>query len=367
MLGRRLPPREARGRAPRRLAASSRRSASFVEGGERADTDLTAPQLPRLPGKIERAAEHPIEHLGRQPPRVGVLSAGVVRADEGRHAGQVGHEGPPVFERRPRPGIDAALPHEPPVGLRRDPSERDHDPRAPKRRDLGLEVRRAVGDLLGRRPVGGWRAAHGGQDVRVAKLQAVIGSLRGGEAGEAAGVHGPHQEIARPVAREDAPGAVGAVSGGGQPEDEHAGGGIAKARNRPAPVRLGAVRRFLFARDPLTVLAQSRTPPATDDTVVDQGKGRRFCRVPCRRPCRALTHGQRWKRTGWLPIVVAARRAPCHSRRLQCALQTPRLPVQVLRTRHQARRTVCQRPTTNDDTVRSQRIPPWSASACWWA
>ena len=95
-----------------------------------------------------------------------------------------------------------------------------------------------------------------------------------GQAGEAAGVHGTHQEIAGSIACEHPAGAVGAVCRRGQPDDQHAGLRIAEAGQRPAPVVVVPERRALLFSHASAVGAQPRTAVAGDDASM---KGRDRC------------------------------------------------------------------------------------------
>ena len=85
------------------------------------------------------------------------------------------------------------------------------------------------------------------------------------------------QEVAGPVAGEDAAGAVAAVRGRREPDDQHAGARIAEAGHRPPPVLLVAERRSLLARDLLAPGDEPRARPARDDLAVERGEviGRR--------------------------------------------------------------------------------------------
>ena len=94
------------------------------------------------------------------------------------------------------------------------------------------------------------------------------GSLRRRDVGEAGAVQRGHQEVARAadaVAGEDAAGAVGAVRGRRQADDQQPRARIAEARHRPRPVDVVAKRATLFATDPLAVLTQPRAAFAGDD------------------------------------------------------------------------------------------------------
>ena len=114
-----------------------------------------------------RAALNTSSIIGGQLAGVGVLPARVVAADQMRPVGSRCDRA--VRERgRGRDTTPAPL-EQLQIGVEPDPPERDDDPDAGKRVDLGVEVRQAVGDFFGRRLVVGRRAADGGGDERVAR------------------------------------------------------------------------------------------------------------------------------------------------------------------------------------------------------
>ena len=127
-------------------------------------------------------------------------------------------------------------------------------------------MRQARGDLLRRRLVVGRRTADRGRDERVAQLSAHRPAmLRGGDVRETGAMQRGHQEVAGPadaVAGEDAAGAVGAVRGRRQPDDQQARARIAEPGHRSRPVGVVAKGPALLAADPLAVLPQPRTPLA---------------------------------------------------------------------------------------------------------
>src|SRR5207248_9128906 len=70
------------------------------------------------------------------------------------------------------------------------------------------------------------------------------------------------------VAGEDPPGAVAAVGGRSQAQDQQTGGGIAEARNRSPPVILVRVCGPLYPRYLLAPGHQPRTAAAADDLLL---------------------------------------------------------------------------------------------------
>src|SRR5215467_14014776 len=182
-----------------------------------------------------RAGEHGAHHGGGQLAGVGVLAARVVAAEQNREA--VAEAGlAAVAERGAGAGADAVGGCEKSqVGVVADLAQRDDDADAGEGGQLGGQVAAAAGDLVGRRLVVGRGAAGGGDDVGVAQGEAVVGALRGRDVGEALGVEGGEEEVARAVAGEDAAGAVGAVRGGGQADQQQARVGVAEAGDGLAP------------------------------------------------------------------------------------------------------------------------------------
>jgi len=155
------------------------------------------------------------------------------------------------------------------VGVVADLAEGDDDADAGEGGELGGQVAAAAGDLVGGRLVVGRGAAGGGDDVGVAQREAVVGALRRRDVGEALGVEGGEEKIARAVAGEDAAGAVGAVGGGGQADQQEARVGIAEAGDGLAPVDVVAMGRLLVPGDLRAVAAQARAVLAGDDRRAD--------------------------------------------------------------------------------------------------
>ena len=115
-------------------------------------------------------------------------------------------------------------------------------------------------------------AAHGGDDPGAAQLEAVVEVGRGRLVGQADAVQRGEQPVAGAVTGEDPPGAVGAVGGRRQADDQHARVGGAPAGDRAAPVRLPGVRRPLLARHLLAPAHQPWARPALADPLVDLGQ-----------------------------------------------------------------------------------------------
>src|SRR6266540_2290769 len=209
--------------------------------------------------QLPRADEDAVEHgLGEAAGR-GVLLADVVAAEQRAVLGKgslgavgetgLGADGAEVAQRGV-PGVVA---------------EGDHHADRVQERQLTLQPRRAVGPLLGERLVVGRRALDRRGDVAVPQLQPVVAGDRGGLVGEA----GAPQRGEQPVAGEDAAGAVAAVGGGRQAEDEQARGGVAEAGHRPAPVVPVPEGGALLPGDLLAPGDQARAPAALDQLPVE--------------------------------------------------------------------------------------------------
>ena len=73
------------------------------------------------------------------------------------------------------------------------------------------------------------------------------------------------EEVAALVAREDPPGSIATVRGGGESQDQDACLWVAEARQRPRPVALAAISARGRRRDRLAMAHQAWTEPAPDD------------------------------------------------------------------------------------------------------
>jgi len=90
-----------------------------------------------------------------------------------------------------RTDVHAAALQQLQVGVEANPPERDDDLDVGQRGELGLEMGKAVGDLVGGRLVIGRRAADRGGDERVAQLQAVARVARGRDVRESGALYVP--------------------------------------------------------------------------------------------------------------------------------------------------------------------------------
>ena len=174
-------------------------------------------------------------------------------------------------ERRPRPDDDVAAPQKLQVRVERDLAERDDDAHVGQRVDLGLKVGKAPRDLLRRRLVVGRRTPDRRGDECITEDQAVVRIARRRDVREAGAMERAHEKVAGSadaVAGKDAAGAVRAVRGRRQADEQQPRARIAEARDRLAPVGLVAIGAPLLARDLGAVAAQPRARLARDDRVV---------------------------------------------------------------------------------------------------
>jgi hypothetical protein len=82
------------------------------------------------------------------------------------------------------------------------------------------------------------------------------------------------QEVARGIAREDPAGAIAAVRGWGQSDQQDPPVRVAEPGDRPAPVGLIAKPCDLLAGDPLAPLDEARAAPAFHDLRGQRGERR---------------------------------------------------------------------------------------------
>jgi len=127
---------------------------------------------------------------------------------------------------------------------------------------LGGQVRGARPALVRRRRVGGRGALDRRRHVGVDQAQPVVGRRRRRLRRQAHLVHHTEQPVTAAVACEHAPGAVGAVGGGGEPDDDDPGLAVTEARYTPPPIRLGGERRPLLGGHLLTPRDKARAASA---------------------------------------------------------------------------------------------------------
>jgi len=100
-------------------------------------------------------------------------------------------------------------------------------------------------------------------------LQPVVSIDRSRLIGEAGTVKRGKKPIAGPVAGEDPPGAIAAMSGRGQAANQDSGAGIAKSGNRTPPIDFISIGGSLFSGHLFTPAHQTRTAAARDDALIE--------------------------------------------------------------------------------------------------
>ena len=132
-----------------------------------------------------------------------------------------------------------------------------------------FEVGAAVGNFFRKGLVAGRSAVNGAGDPGVCELEAVVFTGAGWLVGEAGVAEGLEKEIAGTVTGEDAAGAVGAVCGGGETDDDEARVGVTERGDGAAPVVFIAVGAALDAGDGLAVLAEAGAAVAGDNLALE--------------------------------------------------------------------------------------------------
>ena len=236
----------------------------------RESSAATEPLEPLEPQNPSNLLEDPVHHPRRQFPRVRILAARVIAAEQRlavrqsmRHA---------VAKLWTRPHRQATVCEQTQVRVKGDLAECNDDDDARQRAEFGVEMRQTAADFLWCGLVVRRRAPHGGGDERIVECQPIVRALRCGNARESRTMKRRHEEVAGSpdaVAGEHAACAVCAMRGRREADDEQSRPGIAKAWNRLCPVRVAAERAALLARDALTVSTQARAQLTGHDRGVD--------------------------------------------------------------------------------------------------
>ena len=165
----------------------------------------------------------------------------------------------PVAELRSRPHNNSTAAEQLQPGVERDLPKCHHDLDVRQRTDLELQVIETARDLLGKRLVVRRRAPDRRGDVRIREPQSIVRAGGRRNVRKTCSMECGHEEVTRAasaVAGEHATRAIGAVRRGGKAEQQKTRRRIAEAGDGAAPVRLFAVRAFLFARDSRAVVTQ---------------------------------------------------------------------------------------------------------------
>src|SRR5664280_3559072 len=159
-----------------------------------------------------------------------------------------------------------------PPGNTPTPAERHDHARAGKRGQLAVDVRRAAIALGRGGRVARRRTSDGRRHVGALQLQAVARPGRRGLVREPRPVERGEEEIARPVAREDAARSIAAMGGRGQPDEHDPGPCITPARHGSRPIRLAAVPRRRVRRGRLPPLDEPGAGATRDDLGRERGE-----------------------------------------------------------------------------------------------
>src|ERR687894_1526209 len=103
-------------------------------------------------------------------------------------------------------------------------------------------------------------------------MEAVFTVARDGSVRQTRAVERREEEVTRAVAGEDATGPVGAVGGGGEPEEDDPCSRVAEAGDRAAPVSLARVGCPLLAGDLLAPLNEPRAATTRDDLRLERSE-----------------------------------------------------------------------------------------------
>jgi hypothetical protein len=155
------------------------------------------------------------------------------------------------------------------VAIKCNLSQTDDDAEVLEVSDLGIEMRRAVANLLRGGFVSRRRTANYGGDPCLPEFEAIFaaGCLR--LIGKAGLVEDRIHKVTRTVACEGSAGPVGAVSAGSQAQDENSGPRIAEARNRACPVGLIPIGPAFGLPNSLAVGAKTRALLTRDNPLMN--------------------------------------------------------------------------------------------------
>lgn len=166
-------------------------------------------------------------------------------------------------------GDDACFQKECEITVKGDFSEADHDTDFGQCLNLTGKMTCAVANLQRKRLVAGRGAANDGGNPRVAKLETIFTGEACRLAGKAQLVQDGIHESTGAVACKWPPCTVCSMSTWSQTQDEDAGAGIAKARDRPSPVGLVLVGAASGFADPAAVVPQTGAASAIDNGFAD--------------------------------------------------------------------------------------------------
>jgi len=207
--------------------------------------------------QLARPQEHRVEHGFGEDAGEGVLLGGVIAAEEDRTGGWF------VLAAVGEPGLRPDR-VEAQSGVPSEGAETDENPPVREQFELAGGVGETGVTFGGGRSVLRRGAADGSGDPEPREAKPIVRSSGDGCVREAGAVERAEEEIPGAVAGEVAAGAVRPVCGRSQAEDDHAGFGVPKPRDRATPVLLPGVSGLLLAGDLLAPLDEARAEPAGD-------------------------------------------------------------------------------------------------------
>ena len=114
-----------------------------------------------------------------------------------------------------------------------------------------------------------WSAAKGGGNISVLQFQPIAAIFRGGLIGKSGAIERLIEKISGAVAGEHAPGAICAMGGGRQSNNQQLCARIAEAGHRLAPVFPIAKGGAFLPSDHFAVVDEARAAFATNDLLVE--------------------------------------------------------------------------------------------------
>ena len=260
-----------------------RTDTSGWESGSRAVNRTPKGQFREGPLLFEEAADSVEDfgvHGGGDAAGLRVLLAWMVDAKQTRSSGRDFGFGPVrEFEARARSNRTALFENVE-VGVPGDFAQRKDRFRF-QDFQLAFQIAAAIQDFSRERLVFWGSAAAGCGDVGVDELQAVVAVKGSGLICEACFVQGSVKEIAGAITGEHAAGAIRAVCGGRESQNQQLRLGINKTGNGFAPILPFAIGTALFTRNFFAVFDEARAFPARDNFFVQDPKfGESFPHAP---------------------------------------------------------------------------------------
>lgn len=224
--------------------------------------------LGRKSGEFSCSNEDPGKHCAVQPAGIGISQRRMIAAKQVEAIRQKVLSA--VRETKVRFALDGCSRGEiRQIAIEGDLAKADDDANVLQGFDLGVQMCRAVSDLLRSGLVAGRRTANDGGDPGFTQLESIVARRSFRLIGEAGLVeHGIH-EISGAVAREGSSGAVGSMGSRREAENKHTSPRIAKARHRTRPVDLISVCPAFCLSNRFAIGAKTRTSLAGRDGLMN--------------------------------------------------------------------------------------------------